>query len=487
MTSMLDEVRIPRLVVAGAHSGAGKTTVALGLTAALGARGRVVQTFKVGPDLIDSAYLSHASRRPCRNLDAWMLGPTGLRRALAQGTMNADCAVIEGVMGIFDGHGLSHEDARATGAYPFPGSTAEAARIARCPVVLVLDVTLMAETAAAVALGVRQLDPKLQIIGVILNEVPSDFHRRLVEDAIWSLATLPVLGALPRMESARIPELRKGLLPLTENPYVDAALDQLGEAVERHCDLDLIERLMSAAEALPPAPRPVVSPGVGRVRLGVAFDDAFCFYYPENLELLEDAGCEIVPFSPIEERGIPRDVDGLYFGGGFSDVFASPLSRNRAFLDSLARAHQQGLPIYAECGGVLLLARAVRTADGNEHQMAGVLPVDLALGDAPRSGYRDLRLMSDCLLGPAGTRLRGHEFHFSTLLSGTDHFRAAYSMHDCDGEPLGCEGWTSPTLVASLVQLHFGQDPDIAARLVDRMRGARRLRRAEQAESVLTG
>jgi cobyrinic acid a,c-diamide synthase len=482
---MFDEVRIPRLVVAGAHSGAGKTTVALGLVAALARRGRTVQTFKVGPDLIDSAYLSHVSRRPCRNLDAWMLGPAGLRRSLSQGSMGADAAVIEGVMGVFDGHGLSPDEARTAGSYPFPGSTAEVARLADSPVVLVLDVTAMGETAAAVALGVRQLDPKLRLIGVILNEVPSDYHRRLVEDAVWSLATLPVLGAIPRMEGARIPELRMGLLPLTENPHVDAALERLGTAVERHCDLDLIERLMAAAQPLAPAPRPVV-PVRGAVRLGVAFDDAFCFYYPENLELLEDAGCEIVPFSPLEERSVPRDVDGLYFGGGFSDVFAAPLAANRPLLDSLVRAHQQGLPIYAECGGVLLMSRSLRTGDGAVHQMAGVIPVDVASDDAMQMGYRDVRLMSDCLLGPAGTRLRGHEFHFSTLLSGTDRFRAAYSMHDCDGEPLGCEGWTDASLVASFVQLHFGQDPEIVARLVDRLRAARRLRRLEAAEEAVT-
>ncbi|HZS15162.1 MAG TPA: cobyrinate a,c-diamide synthase [Candidatus Dormibacteraeota bacterium] len=481
---MFDEVRIPRLVVAGAHSGAGKTTVALGLVAALARRGRVVQTFKVGPDLIDSAYLSHASRRPCRNLDAWMLGATGLRRALAQGSTGADAAVIEGVMGVFDGHGLSPDEARATGAYPFPGSTAEVARLADSPVVLVLDVTAMGETAAAVALGVRQLDPKLRLIGVILNEVPSDYHRRLVEDAVWTLATLPVLGAIPRMESARIPELRMGLVPLTENPHVDVALEQLAGAVERHCDLDLIERLMAAAQPLAPAPRPVV-PVRGRVRLGVAFDDAFCFYYPENLELLEDAGCEIVPFSPLEERSVPRDVDGLYFGGGFSEMFVPLLAANRPMLESVVRARQQGVPIYAECGGVLLMADTLRTGDGVVHRMAGVIPVDVALEDTPRMGYRDVRLMSDCLLGPAGTRLRGHEFHFSSLLSGTDRYRAAYSMHDCDGEPLGCEGWTDPGLVASFVQLHFGQDPEIAARLVDRMRAARRLRRLEAAEEAV--
>ena len=481
---MFDEVRVPRLVVAGAHSGAGKTTVALGLVAALARRGRTVQTFKVGPDLVDSAYLSHVSRRPCRNLDAWMLGAAGLCRSLAQGSMNADCAVIEGVMGIFDGHGLSSEDARSSGAYPFPGSTAEVARLARSPVVLVLDVTLMAETAAAVALGVRQLDPKLRLIGVILNEVPSDFHRRLVEDAIWSLATLPVLGALPRLEDARIPDLRGGLLPITENLTVDTALESLCDAVERHVDLDLLERLMAAAEPLPPAPRPVVHAVTERVRLGVAFDDAFCFYYPENLELLEDAGAEIVPFSPLDERSIPRDVDGLYFGGGFSEVFADSLSRNRSFLDSLVRAHQQGLPIYAEGGGVLLLSRTLRCSDGTVHEMAGVLPVDVGLVDVCSPGYRDLRLMDDCLLGPAGTRLRGHEFHCARLLRATDQFRAAYSMHDCDGEPLGCDGWASPTMVASFVQLHFGQDPDIAGRLVERLRAARRLRRLEAEATV---
>jgi cobyrinic acid a,c-diamide synthase len=482
---MYDEVRIPRLVVAGAHSGAGKTTVTMGLVAALAARGRTVQTFKVGPDLVDTAYLAHASRRPCRNLDAWMLGPAGVRRSLSQGTTTADCAVIEGVMGIFDGHGLSPEEPRGRGGYRFPGSTAEAAQIARCPVLLVLDVTTMAETAAAVALGVRQLDSKLRLIGVILNEVPSDYHRRLVEDAIWSLAKLPVLGALPRMESARIPELGMSLLPMTENPRTDAAIALLGEAVERHCDLDLIERLMSAAEALPPAPRPVVPALDERVRLGVAFDDAFCVYYAENLEMLEDAGCEIVPFSPLDERSVPRDVAGLYFGGGFSEVFTEPLSRNRAFLDSVVRANQQGMPIYAECGGALLLARSVRTGAGTVHPMAGVLPVDMALDATPRTGYRELRLMGDCLLGPAGTRLRGHEFHYSRLLTATDSYRAAYSVHDCDGEPLGCEGWTSPSLLASFVQLHFGQDPDIAARLVERMRAARRLRRAETEDALL--
>jgi len=480
---MFDETRMPRLVVAGVSSGTGKTTVAVGLTAALGLRGRTVQTFKVGPDLIDSAYLAHVSGRPCRNLDAWMLGEGGVRRSLARGTSGADMAIIEGSAGIFDGHGLHAEDARASGVHPFPGSTAELARMARSPVALVLDVSMMGETAAAVALGVKHLDPKLRLAGVILDNVPSEYHRRLVEDAVWELATLPVLGALPHVESVSIPQLHTGLLPITENPQVDPAAAELAALVERHCDLDLVERLMIAAEPLPQTPPRVTSVPAGRaVQIGVAFDDAFCFYYPENLELLEEAGAEIVPFSPLEDRSLPRGLDGLYFGGGFSEVFAERLSANRPLMDALLRVHSQGMPIFAECGGLLYLSRTLRTDDGRVHRMTGMLPVDVAFEPGSlRRGYRELRLMTDSVLGPTGTRLRGHEFRFSRVLDGTDCLSAAYTMHDSDGEPLGCEGWVSGNLFVSPIRLHFGQDAAIAGRLVERMRRAHRARGAEQA------
>ena len=484
---MLEEVGTPRLVVAGLSSGSGKTSITLGLVTALRTKGRTVQTFKVGPDFIDSAYLAHASRRPCRNLDSWMLGEEGVRTALAHGVMGADCAIVEGAMGIYDGHGMS-PDLGPTASGVFPGSTAEVARLIGAPIVLVIDAETMGETAAAVALGVKQLDLAGSVIGVILNNVPSDFRRRVVEDAVWTLARLPVLGAMPRIDSVRIPELRMGLLPLTQNPNVDEAIEMLGHAVERHCDLELIERLMARSAPVRLAMPRRAAPAGEPVRLGVAFDDAFCFYYPENLELLEEAGAEIVPFSPLEDRALPRDIDALYLGGGVSEMFVPRLAANHTFVASFRRAHAQGVPIYAECGGLLYSARTVRTSDGATHQMAGIVPVDLALeATLLQIGYRDLRVASTCMLGVAGARLRGHEFHFSKLLTGTEALSPAYTMHDADGEPLGCEGWAGRNLVASFVHLHFGQEPGVARRLLDIARAAARERHGLETAAELSG
>jgi cobyrinic acid a,c-diamide synthase len=473
---MPERTSIPRLVVAGIGSGAGKTTVALGLVGALRRRGRAVQTFKVGPDFVDCAYLAHASRRPCRNLDSWMLGSTGVVRSFAQGVRDADVAIVEGTAGIFDGHGGPQGgDSAAPGN--FPGSTAELARLIGAPVVLVIDVGDSAETSAALALGVRQLDPGVDLIGVILNNVPSDQRRRAAEDAIWSWAKLPVLGALPRLRRVQIPEVRTGLLPLSENPHVDPALDELAGAVERHCDLALIERLMGRATALPAINGHLVPAADAQpVRVGVAFDDAFCFYYAENLELIEEAGGQVITFSPLEDGALPRELDAIYLGGGVSEMFVPRLAANHSFIESLRRAHAHGVPIYAESGGLHLCARSLHTSDGNVHDMASLVPVDIALeAGSCHTGYRDLRVASDTILGNPGTAVRGHEFHYSRLLSGTRGLQPAYSMHDADGEPLGSEGWATPTLLASFVHLHFGQDPALAARFVGAARdGARR-------------
>ncbi len=460
---MADRTSIPSVVVAGTGSGAGKTTVALGLVGAFRNRGLSVQTFKVGPDFVDCAYLAHASRRPCRNLDSWMLGRNGVVHSFAHGTAEADCAVVEGTMGIFDGHGGGADSAQP-GAARFPGSTAELARLIGAPVIVVIDVASMAETAAAVALGVRQLDPDLDLIGVILNNVPGDYRRRVVEDAVWSGARLPVLGALPRLPNVQIPEVRTGLLPLSQNPHVDVALDELASAVERHCDIPLIKRLMSRARPVRSTNLPHARSVSGqRTRIGVAFDDAFCFYYTENLELLEDAGAEVVTFSPLEDRVLPRDLDAIYMGGGVSEMFVPRLATNHA-------------SIYAECGGLMYCARTLHTSDGNVHAMASLVPFDVALeAGLLHTGYRELRLAADSILGDAGTTLRGHEFHFARLLAGVQAGAHAYSVHDVEGEPLGCEGWSTPTMLASFVHLHFGQDPRLAERLVAAARdGAQR-------------
>jgi cobyrinic acid a,c-diamide synthase len=481
---MLEEIGIPRLVVGGLGSGSGKTSISLGLTAALRARGRMVQTFKVGADFIDTSYLAHASRRPCRNLDSWLLGADGVRRSLAHGALGADRVIVEGAMGLLDGHGMVPEPL-AEHRTDFPGSTLEVARIIGAPVVLVIDAWAIGETAAAAALGIKQLDTSGSVVGVILNNVPNDYRRRVIEDAIWSLARMPVLGALPHIQSVRIPELRTGLLPLLQNPHVDAAIDALGDAVARHCDLDLIERLMEAAQPVqPPAHRHTITPRSEPVRIGVAYDDAFCFYYSENLELLEDAGAEIVTFSPLDDAALPRDLGLIYIGGGISEAFVPKLAGNQAFLESLRRARAHQVPVYAEGCGLQYLARSLRTSDGVTHRMAGLIPIDIGLeAGTLHSGYRDLSIATASMLGPAGTRLRGHEFHFSHLMPGGDCLDPAYTMHDCDGEPLGCEGWTDPLLVASFIHLHFGQEQELAGRLVAAARSALDRR----AHAALTG
>jgi cobyrinic acid a,c-diamide synthase len=482
---MLEEVGIPRLVVGGLGSGSGKTSISLGLTAALRDRGRTVQTFKVGADFIDTAYLAHASRRPCRNLDSWLLGGDGVRRSLAHGALGADRVIVEGAMGLLDGHGMPPDATKGTPE--FAGSTLEVARLIAAPVVLVIDAWAMGETSAAAVLGIKQLDRSGSVVGVILNNVPNDYRRRVIEDSIWSLARMPVLGALPHIQSVRIPELRSGLLPLLQNPNVDEAIAELGAAVARDCDLDLIERLMGRARLVSP-PAAVIRPDIQSeepVRIGVAFDDAFCFYYPENLELLEDAGAEIVTFSPLEDHALPRDLGLIYIGGGISEAFVPKLAANQPFLESLRRARMHGIPVYAEGCGLQYSARSLRTSDGETHQMAGLIPIDVALeAGTLHSGYRDLTIATESMLGPAGTRLRGHEFHFSRLLPGGDCLSPAYSMHDCDGEPLGCEGWTGPLLLASFIHLHFGQEQELAGRLVAAARASIEARREDTA---LTG
>ena len=469
---MTERTSIPRVVVAGLGAGCGKTTVALGLVGALRRRGRTTQAFKVGPELVDSVYLAHASGRPCRNLDSWMLGRDGAVASFVHGVRDADCAVIDGARGLFDSHGAGEGEAS------FAGSTAQLAHLLGAPVILVIDVSGTAETAAAVALGVCRVDPSLDVIGVVLDNVPSDHRRRVVEDAVWEHATVPVLGAIPSLENLNVPEVRAGVRPLAQSPEVDAALDELTAAVERHCDVALIERVMARVGSVqtesPVQPAPARR--APRVSIAVAFDDAFCFYYAENLELLEDAGAELVTFSPLEDRALPH-ADAVYLGGGLSEELLPRLARNRPMLDALRRAHDHAVPIYAESGGLLYCARSVRTSDGESHPMAGLAPLDVELSAGrPRAGYRSLRVAADGLLADAGVELRGHEFHFARVTAGARNANHAYSMHDVDGEPLGCDGWSSPLLLASLVHLHFGQDRRLADRLVEaaRQRAARR-------------
>ena len=456
---MLDELRTPRLVIAGTGTSVGKTMLTAGLILAFKAKGLTVQSFKVGPDYIDPAYLAHVSGRPCRNLDSWMLGEGALQQVLAQGSLGADLAIVEGMMGLFDGRGGGLE-----------GSTAEVARVIRAPIILVIDVDRTAESAAAVALGFKTYLSGLKLAGVLLNNVASDTHRRTIEDAVWNGAKLPVLGALPTIAGLGIPERQQGLLPVGENQEWDRIIGILATAIARDVDLDVLLRIAQKAELLPLVPRKIFqgpAARADRVRLGVAYDEAFNFYYPENLELLEEQGAEIVPFSPLEDPHLPPALAGLYLAGGFSETFVEPLERNRAMAESFQRASRAGIPIYAECGGLMYLARSLRTEDGTRHAMAGVLPVDVAMdGQLRRFGYRQLLTLEENILSPKGQFYRGHEFHWSRIVGHDGGLRPAYQMLNAEGDAIGYEGFNGPNLLASYVHLHFGQNPLLAEKFL---------------------
>lgn len=460
---MLDEVRTPRLVIAGTASSVGKTILTAGLIAAFKARGLTVQSFKVGPDYIDPAYLAHVSGRPCRNLDSWMLGEGALRQVLAQGALGADLAVIEGMMGLFDGRGGSAD-----------GSTADVARIVKAPVVLVIDVAAMAESAAAVALGFKTYSDSPRIAGVLLNNIGSESHRRSVEDAIWETAKLPVLGALRKMPELDIPQRQLGLLPVTENKEWNRTVARLAETISRDVDLDLLLRISAKAELLPLVPKKVFQgkpSGGSPIRMAVAYDEAFNFYYPENLELLEEHGAQVVPFSPLEDSHLPQDVAGVYLGGGFPEVFVEPLAKNRSMADSIVRAHRSGMPIYAECGGLMYLGRSLRTESGSMHTMAGVVPVDVEMdGEIHRFGYRQILTLEESILSPRGQFYRGHEFHWSRITNHDGDLRPAYQMLNAEGDLIGYEGFVGPNLLASYVHLHFGQNPLLVDKFVQHCR-----------------
>ena len=460
---MLDEVRTPRLVIAGTASNVGKTILTAGLIAAFKARGLTVQSFKVGPDYIDPAYLGHVSGRPCRNLDSWMLGEGALRQVLAQGALGADLALVEGMMGLFDGRGANID-----------GSTADVARIIKAPVVLVIDVASMGQSAAAVALGFKTYAEAPKIAGVLLNNVGSEGHRRSVEDAIWETAKLPVLGALGRIPALDIPQRQLGLLPVTENKAWDQMITVLSETIARDVDLDLLLRIANKAELVPLVPKKVFlgTPDAGpKVRLAVAYDDAFNFYYPENLELLEEHGAEIVPFSPLEDAHLPQDAAGVYLGGGFPEIFVEPLAKNRSMAESIQRAYRSGVPIYGECGGLMYLGRSLRTDSGTTYQMAGVIPVDVEMdGEIHRFGYRQILTLEDSILSPRGQFYRGHEFHWSRITGHNGGLRPAYQMQNAEGDAIGYEGFIGPNLLASYIHLHFGQNPLLVDKFVQHCR-----------------
>jgi cobyrinic acid a,c-diamide synthase len=460
-----------RILIAGTQSGVGKTTITAGLIAALRARGLSVQPFKVGPDYIDPTYHALAAGRACRNLDTWMLPPESVRSLFARATRDADIAVIEGVMGVFDGCNYEEEI----------GSSAEVAKLLDAPVVLVLDVAKVARSAAAIALGYRQFDPDLPLAGFILNRVGSAGHGEGVARAVEQATGLPVLGWLPREPRVQVPERHLGLIPTAEPGRWEEVVRAAGEWVDANLDLDRLLAIANVQELNPAESHSVRSAACGlaerdstsRPRIAVARDEAFHFTYEDNLDLLRSAGAELVFFSPVHDRELPRDTHALILSGGFPEVYADRLAANVDMHRALREAHAAGVPIYAECGGLMYLTQEIVTQEGRSYPMVGLLPGRSVMTGRLTLGYRIARAAADSWLLRAGETIRGHEFHYSVWENRPTSVEPAFLVTAPRGGITDqTEGACIGNLWASYVHLHFCARPELAERFVSAAIGA---------------
>ncbi len=453
------------LVVAGTHSGVGKTTIAVGIIAALRRRGATVQPFKVGPDYIDPSYHTLAAGRPARNLDTWLIPRERVSALVAWAGHDADIAVVEGVMGLFDGFDYDTDT----------GSTADVAKLLHVPVILVIDARAMARSAAAMALGYGAFDPDLPLGGFIINHVAGENHGRGLARAITHTTGLPVFGWVPQDPALEIPERHLGLIPTSEPGRWDTFLRAAANAIEHHVDLEAL--LSLARTPAPPPPSSNVPPSSApggtlgtqpsrpRPIIAVAHDEAFSFFYQDNLDLLRDAGARVVLFSPLRDTHLPEDTRAIILSGGFPEVYAAQLAHNRAMHRALHDAHARGLRIYAECGGLMYLTEEIVTQRGDRYPMVGLLPGRSVMTGRLSLGYRIAEAAADSWIFRKGERVRGHEFHYSMWDGRPTDLPPAYRLIPPRGDRLPQdEGASLDNLWASYVHLHFWTQPELARR-----------------------
>ena len=445
----------PRAVIAAAQSGSGKTTVTSGIIAALAAEGLRVHPYKVGPDYIDPGYLGLAARGRADNLDTWLTDEETMKKIFVSSSDGADISIIEGVMGLYDGGrgGVS--------------STAAIAKALSAPVILVIDVRSMGESAAAIAKGFRDYDPSVDIRGVIINRFGSENHRAMCTEAIERIG-LPVIGAVPRSKDAEVKERHLGLLPVEENSdreHIENVRKLVGPAVD-------LKRLIETAKSAPAMkirdiPDVRLTAAHPRARIGVARDEAFSFYYPESLAALETKGAEIIFFSPLNDTELPP-CDGLIFGGGFPEIFAGRLAANEPMKTAIHEAALAGKPVYAECGGFMYLSQSITDFDGTEHKMCGIAPLKSTMNGKLRTvGYVTAEALRDNILAEAGTKLRGHEFHFSSMDEAQPGEEAFLFTKNRTGEQYP-GGWANKNMLGSYLHLHFAGFPGAAERFVQK-------------------
>jgi cobyrinic acid a,c-diamide synthase len=453
-------------VIAGTASGVGKTTVALAIIAALRSRGLKVQPFKCGPDFIDGGHLAFVAGRPVRNLDTWMLDAEANREIFSRASAGCDVAVAEGMMGLFDGVTGSSEE----------GSTAEIAKLLGLPVVLVVDCGNSARSIAAVILGFETLDPELRFAGIVLNRVAGDAHFRMLQSAIRQASAIPVLGWLPVETDAAIPERHLGLRTAAEGITASVStLIRLGNCLD-------VEQLLNATAHKQQSDTSPVRSAESRcqgIRVGIARDRAFSFYYEDNLDLLRENGAEIVEFSPLTDPALPENLQALYFGGGYPELYAATLSGNATLLRDIREFAEANRPIYAECGGLMYLAETLTTIEGVRYPMAGILPLAIAMTKSlVHFGYADVEFAHNCPLGEKGTTVRGHSFHCSRIVAH-DRLRCAYRVHYSLSGRKEQDGFVHQEVLGSYIHLHFRSNLSLVSSFLQQASSTRRFVEAQ--------
>lgn len=442
------------VVVAGTHSGSGKTTISLALMSAFIRQGKVVQACKVGPDFIDPGHHTTITGRPSITLDGWMMGKTACRSSILHSLSSSpspDILIIEGVMGLFDG---ASGDADT-------GSTAELAKWLDAPVLLVTDVRSMARSIAALVHGYTTLDKHLSFAGVICNRVGSDRHTEFIQEALSTYCPdILLLGCLPRNTSLSIPSRHLGLVTAEDAPLSEDTQKTLAQWLSSHLDLNALWQSLPDITIKGGTPALKAS---SKVCIGVARDEAFCFYYPDNLRLLKEAGATLHFFSPLHDTELPLGIDGIYLGGGYPEMHAKKLSENTEMRSAIKSFAHKGYPVYGECGGFMYLMEMLETEDGKQYPMSGCFAIQCTMGKRFRSlGYREVHTNTDSLLGPTGTVLRGHEFHYSFITQQDPKATPIYTMYNRKGihgkidQP---EGFWRKNVLGTYVHAHFSSNP----------------------------
>ncbi|MGK7931568.1 MAG: cobyrinate a,c-diamide synthase [Microcystaceae cyanobacterium] len=454
------------LIIAGDRSGTGKTTITLALLAFLRQKSATVQSFKVGPDYIDPMFHTYITGRPCRNLDPILTSISYVKSCFAKHCQGVDYAVIEGVMGLFDGVPLKKIP-------PYPplqrgaiesfcqdyGSTAHIARILEIPVVLVIDCSRLSGSVAAIAHGYASLDPNINLVGVILNRVGSDRHLTLLKTALNS-QNIAILGVIPRQEALTIPDRHLGLVPTQELPQLNQFVDRLAHLAQTCFNWEQLLPYLTPSPSHPvsQSPHPPVTPSP---KIAIAKDKAFNFYYPDNLDILEQLGAKLAYWSPMEDDSLPKGTAGLYLGGGFPEMFAEALSSNKKALNAVKQGIMKGMPTYAECGGLMYLCEQMIDFDGTSWPMVGILPTTAKMGQKLKLGYRQAIASRSSFLLNEGESIWGHEFHRSELTIPPP--QPVFNLSSWqENSPSYGEGWQYYNLHGSYLHLHFGGCPQIA-------------------------